>query len=308
MLPYGLKIDTASSGFEAIDKIKNGAVYDIIFVDYMMPQMDGLEAIRQIRNLGYENSIVILTANVAKGQEEVFITSGSDDYMHKPIDIRELNTLLNRLIRDKQPPAVIEAARQEMKKQKADADFNLAYKVRMYNELVSAVVRDAENAILVLEDILKNINDGTDVDLLLYTTTVHGMKSPLANLGETVLSRRAHILEQAGSIQDFDVILDETPDFINALQIFINNSNPPAADNDTNASEDDIMILRDKLNEIQSACKAYDIKTAKIVLSELKNKTWPKETIDKINEISWELTRGDFNKVISTIETIKAGL
>jgi PleD family two-component response regulator len=63
MAPYGLSIETAASGFEAIDKIKGGAVYDIIFMDHMMPKMDGIEAVKIIRGLGYSRPIIALTAN-----------------------------------------------------------------------------------------------------------------------------------------------------------------------------------------------------------------------------------------------------
>jgi len=106
--PYGLKIDTAKSGFDAIDKIKNGNIYDIVLMDHLMPKMDGIEATKIIRDMGYKSAIVALTANAASGQAELFIRNGFDDFISKPIDIRKLNTVLNKLIRDKQPVEVLE--------------------------------------------------------------------------------------------------------------------------------------------------------------------------------------------------------
>jgi len=102
MEPYGLKIYTASSGLEAIEKVKSGNVYDIIFMDHMMPKMDGIEATQIIRDLGYAKPIVALTANAVAGQAEMFVSSGFDAFISKPIDIRQLNTVLNKFIRDKQ--------------------------------------------------------------------------------------------------------------------------------------------------------------------------------------------------------------
>jgi len=61
--PYGLSIDTAGSGFEALEKINGGAKYDVIFMDHFMPKMDGIEAAKKIRELGYTQPIVALTAN-----------------------------------------------------------------------------------------------------------------------------------------------------------------------------------------------------------------------------------------------------
>jgi len=64
MRPYGLRLDTALTGREAVDKIKSGEVYDVIFMDHMMPGMDGIEAAKLIRASGYDAPIVALTANV----------------------------------------------------------------------------------------------------------------------------------------------------------------------------------------------------------------------------------------------------
>jgi len=308
LLPYGLKIDTVSSGFEALERIRTGAEYDIVFMDYMMPKMDGLVATKKIRELGYTKPIVVLTANVAKGQEDMFYASGCDDYMHKPIDIRELNALLNRMIRDKQKPEVIESARKEMKKQKADADLNALIKIRIYDELLIAVLRDAENAISVLEDVMHDISAGVDADIGLYTTTVHGMKSPLSNLGETELSYTSHKLEQAGYTKDIDAIKAETPAYIEALKAFIKKSTPKKKGKKTKVSKDDMEFLRERLKKILKACDAFNIRTAKAVMTELKEKTWPDEVSEIIEEISWDLTRGDFTKVASGVEKAKEAL
>jgi CheY-like chemotaxis protein/anti-sigma regulatory factor (Ser/Thr protein kinase) len=102
LAPYDLKVDSADSGFAAIEKIKNGNSYDIIFMDHMMPKMDGIEATKIIRESGYTEPIVALTANAVAGQLEVFLENGFDDFISKPIDIRQMNAVLNKLIRDKQ--------------------------------------------------------------------------------------------------------------------------------------------------------------------------------------------------------------
>ena len=98
--PYSLKVDSADSGYAAIEKIKAGCVYDIVFMDHMMPIMDGIEATVIIRNMGYKGCIVALTANALAGQAELFMENGFDDFISKPIDLRQLNTVLNKYIRD----------------------------------------------------------------------------------------------------------------------------------------------------------------------------------------------------------------
>ena len=109
--PYNIKIDSANSGLETIAKIKSGKVYDIIFMDHMMPQMDGIECTKLLREKGYTGSIVALTANAVVGQAKMFMENGFDDFISKPIDIHQLNMVLNRLIRDKYPEEAAEVAK-----------------------------------------------------------------------------------------------------------------------------------------------------------------------------------------------------
>ncbi|MCL2357657.1 MAG: response regulator [Defluviitaleaceae bacterium] len=131
---YDLQIETCSSGYEAIDKVKNGNVYDIIFVDYMMPGLNGTQTMNIIRETGYDKPIVALTANALTGQEEEFLKSGYDDFISKPIQTKYLNTVLNKLIRDKQPPEVLESAHSLKSQENAGINIwqsELVHKMRL---------------------------------------------------------------------------------------------------------------------------------------------------------------------------------
>ncbi|MBQ6840961.1 MAG: response regulator [Bacilli bacterium] len=96
---YKFQITLASSGEEAIKKIKEGARYDLIFLDHMMPIMDGIETLRNIRAL--ENvkipPIIALTANAMVGMKEMYLNEGFDGYISKPINREELQSLLNNI-------------------------------------------------------------------------------------------------------------------------------------------------------------------------------------------------------------------
>ena len=107
--PYELSVDSATSGSEAIEKVEVDNVYDIIFMDHRMPVMDGIEATVRLRQMGYTQTIITLTANADAGQSEVFLNNGFNDFIAKPIDVRRLNTALNKYIREKQSPEVIVA-------------------------------------------------------------------------------------------------------------------------------------------------------------------------------------------------------
>jgi signal transduction histidine kinase/ActR/RegA family two-component response regulator len=103
MQTYKLNIETAGSGSQAIDMVKSGNVYDVIFMDHMMPLMDGIETTQKLRAMGYAGIIVALTANALVGNDEMFTKNGFDDYISKPIDVHKLNTLLDKYVRDKHP-------------------------------------------------------------------------------------------------------------------------------------------------------------------------------------------------------------
>jgi len=299
LLPYGISVDVAYSGFEAIDKVKEGKVYDIVFMDHMMPKMDGIETTKNMRLLGYKHNIVALTANALIGRAEMFMRNGFDGFISKPIDSRELNLMLNDLIRNKKPPEVVEAARQEISKRKGSSSES-AQKTAISDELITAAVHDIENVLDVLGELLPLLDSGK-ADLGLYATTVHGMKSALANIGEIKLSHVALRLEHAAQNREISVLAAETTEFMHTLQALLGKYKRPETDNNDGpyaleVSNEDMDFLRNKLNEIKTACENLIIKDAKTALNELKQKKWPRKISDAIDEISLFLIRGEYSK------------
>jgi len=300
LLPYELKVDLVTSGFEAIDRIKAGNVYDIIFMDHMMPKMDGVEAAKLIRGMGYTHPIVALTANAVMGQAEIFLENGFDDFISKPIDIRQLNVVLDKLIRDRQPPEVIEKARQ-----KKTEDVKHALQQPMGPGIAEIFVRDAEKSVPVLETALHNNFQKNDMHN--FIIHVHAMKSALANIGETELSAAAAKLEQAGRDENIDIMTTVTPGFIDALRVIVEKIK--SRDSGGEAGEDtaeNLAFLREKLPAIQEACAALDKKAAKYTLNELKEKTWSRHTRELLNTIAEHLLHSEFDSAIAVCRKLQA--
>ncbi|MDR2198398.1 MAG: response regulator [Deltaproteobacteria bacterium] len=113
LVPYGITAHCATSGEEAIGLIRNGDTkYDLVFMDQMMPRMDGIEAVRIIRNeidSDYARTvpIIALTANAVVGIENLFIANGFQGFISKPIDVRQFDSILNEWIRDRQEPETL---------------------------------------------------------------------------------------------------------------------------------------------------------------------------------------------------------
>jgi len=293
MTPYGLSVETATSGFEAIEKIKGGSTFDIIFMDHFMPKMDGIEAVKIIRGLGYTRPIIALTANALAGQAEMFMENGFDGFISKPIDIRQLNATLNKLIRDKYPPEVVEAARQQAARNNLEKSAAREGQQASNSELAAIFTRDAEKAIANLKTITSHKFRRAD-DIRQYVINVHSMKSALANIGETELSAVALELEQAGRAEDIPVIMSVTPAFLEALSEVIEKNRPEEEDERGEAVDWD--NLGQKLADLQAACTVYDKGAAKAILVELKQKTWPHEVRELLNSISECLLHSDFEE------------
>ncbi len=106
MEPYRMKTDTASDGFAAVE-MAGSARYDAIFMDHMMPGMDGVEAARRIRELpgGYYRDvpIIALTANAVREAKEMLLKSGLDDFVAKPIEMTELDRVLRKYVLPRAP-------------------------------------------------------------------------------------------------------------------------------------------------------------------------------------------------------------
>jgi CheY-like chemotaxis protein len=273
--PYGIEVETVTSGFAAIDLVNSGKTYDIIFMDHMMPEMDGIEAAERLRAAGYTLPIVALTANALTGNEAMFREKGFDDFISKPIDIRRLNTSLNRFVRDEKKAA----------EYKGKANITLE-KTDISQKLTEVFLRDAAKAIPVLSDFGRT-------DLKLFVTTAHAMKSALANVGNSELSEFARLLEAGGRENSNDFIEENTPDFIAKLSAFTEKIKPKEK---ALTEPEDLEMLHKTLGEIAAACENYDSDAADKLLAKLRENNWSEKTTDILSELGTELLHAEFEK------------
>ena len=304
LAPYELKIDSADSGIAAIEQIKRGREYDIVFMDHMMPKMDGIEATKIIRSMGYNRPIVALTANAVSGQADVFLGNGFDDFISKPIDIRQLNAVLNRLIRDRHPREAVYAAKQHVKSSKNHSFEDSAAVQQVIDPRFSEVfIRDASKALSALESISDKSNYDQEDNMRIYIINVHGIKSALASIGNKELSSQALELEIAAREGDLEKLKADTPAFLYSLRSFrdkLISQTAPAASG-SNETVEDKTYLREKLLAIKGACEEYDDNVADETLAELKNAKWSKKTLDLLSTIAEQLLHSEFDDAVETI-------
>ena len=96
---YGIITESVTSGYDCIDKIKQGEVYDLILMDDMMPKMTGTETLHILQDIPeFKNKTVVLTANAIEGMREKYLEEGFDDYLAKPLDKKELERVLKKFL------------------------------------------------------------------------------------------------------------------------------------------------------------------------------------------------------------------
>ncbi|MCL2044474.1 MAG: ATP-binding protein [Treponema sp.] len=275
MASYGMKIDKAISGFAVLEKVESGNLYDIIFMDHMMPMMDGIETTNKLRAMGYSGVIVALTANALVGNAQMFKDNGFDDFISKPIDVRHLDDILNKYIRDKHPER-----KSEKVTGKSEKTLNNGSASNDVNQKLLEVFRlDAEKAMVTLQETYTNFN------IKLLTTTVHAMKAALANIGEHDKSEAASKLEDAGLKGDMEFISANIDSFIASLGALVQSLRPAETAVEDNTLREDTEFLTGQLHIIMSACVNYDDTAANAALDRLNEKKWKNETSTALEKI-----------------------
>ncbi len=215
---YDLEITEAESGMEAIQFV-NGTLFDIIFMDHMMPGMDGIEAVQHIRSECGENGtlpvVIALTANAMEGVRETFLANGFQDFLTKPIDRRTLHMILLKWIPDEKRIAgsgwmhSLQSDRNNYLKfqdiiiEGIDTDEvaeHYSASIEEYHELLNLYCLDGKRKLEVLQDLLE------EEDYKAYGIEVHALKSASANVGAMQVSNIAREQEKAVKREDYTFV------------------------------------------------------------------------------------------------------
>jgi PAS domain S-box-containing protein len=203
---YQMDIHVCTGGADAVELVKKHS-YDIIFMDHMMPGMDGIEATAIIRAMGgvyREVPVIALTANAVSGMREMFLDNGFNDYLAKPIEIAKLNEIIEKWIPvDKQRRKTVAAIGTAPASPFHIDGMDVAKGIAMtggtmqgYREVLGVFYQDILERLPLLKDM------PPEQELPLYITQVHALKSASASLGAMELSQEAAGLEAAGRAGD----------------------------------------------------------------------------------------------------------
>jgi len=249
--------------------------------------------------MGYNHPIVALTANAVQGQADIFLGNGFDDFISKPIDIRQMNTVLHKLVREKQPQEIIDAANKQ-NTEKKDETVQITALPLTDPKFAEIFTRDAMRILSTLEEISAGNDYAIEDTMRTYIINMHGIKSALANMGKMDLSAVALKLEAAGRDGMLDLVESETSSFIGSLREFVEDLNPQVH-TDEQATDEDPAYLHKMLLEVKAACENYDEKTADEALAELRKMKWSPTAEGLLRNISELLLHSDFDEAADTI-------
>lgn len=219
MQPYNMELITADSGPSAINKIRFQNI-DLVFMDHMMPEMDGVEATRIIRSMNGEYykklPIIALTANAVNGAREMFKESDFNDFIAKPIELLALDRVLKKWIpadkietltsKDNTTDDLKNNSNNINKEKHILVSKGLTYtsgNKDVYYEILEMFVQDGIEKIEQLNSYVEN------EDWKNYIIKVHALKSTSLTIGAVMLSEFAKKLELAGKSEDFGIIRKE---------------------------------------------------------------------------------------------------
>ena len=276
--PLNMQVETALSGNEAIEKISE-TMYDLILMDHMMPEIDGIETTHIIRRFHPEYNnvpIIALTANAVGDVKSMFIKEGMNDFVAKPIEVRILVTKIRQwLPKEKVKKRSISVKKEAKPKstlpQIPGLNVEDALKLVGSEKLFLDILKDYYTAIPKKAKLIQNYKDNQEWHN--YTIEVHALKSASKQIGAYELSDKAAALEAAGNAGDTDMIQKDTDSLLELYLHYIEVLAPIFPDK--HDSEDktpiSVPVLMEAFDEIAQAINDLDMDQMDATVQKLDN-------------------------------------
>ena len=320
-----MRIDEADSGEECLKKVVNKK-YDLIFLDHMMPGMDGIETFHafpeQQGNVNLETPVIALTANAVNGAKEMFLQNGFDDFFAKPIVYEKLEKLLRKYLTQNK---IIEGAvmqSEEQIRKETEETIQIQQRLETVSELNLEYAylhnKDPEDLLAVIETFVqmsgtdaatldafeKNISDGDN--LRQYRVKVHAMKTSAAMIGALTVSSVAKLLEYAARDQKTDVIktmhpifMEQWKDLNEQLQTICS-----VEEDEQELEELDKELLEQELILLTQAMAEYDVDVADGIIEKLSHYRYPDDKKAVFDELAQAVQGLDAEAVIEAVSKL----
>jgi len=276
---YKMKVDCLSNGPAAIDRIREGKpVYNAIFMDHMMPGMDGIETADRIRALGTEYAksvpIIALTANAIQGTDKMFYSHGFQGFITKPIDVMEMDTVLRKWVYDSKHEDTADPVMDDSSENE-ETEINIpgvdtkkglslyAGETDIYLPLLRSYVVNTPNTL----EKLRSVSKETLSD---YVISVHGLKGTSAGIGAEEIRAAALELENLSRAGDLQGVLGKNEKLIADAEVIVANVKTWLEAYDAkNAKPKQKAPDSALLAKLRQYCESYNMSGIDEVMSEL---------------------------------------
>lgn len=309
-----IQITTCESGEQCLELARKNK-YDIIFIDYRMPEMDGIECLEKLKKLDPNPNkgvpCIALTANAISGAREMYLHHGFNDYLPKPVDVKRLDQMIKSYLPKELigPPPEIEEIE--------TGTSNLQTKIALQNKLsnqssfislegidMAQAIRNCGNR-EILEEAFIEYYEGIETrarqlefylhnkDYKNYTVQVHALKSTSRLIGAMELSQQAAYMEQCCDSQKYDEVIKNTPALLKLFRSYQKKLKPAIPQNEKeNLKPLTMEHYREALSSIKEAVMAFDFDTADVIKKELDLYAIPMEV-----KTQWELIKEQIKNV-----------
>ncbi|MDR1487104.1 MAG: response regulator, partial [Deltaproteobacteria bacterium] len=325
MAPYKFSVTTCLSGTEAINLAKTND-FKLLLIDQMMPGLDGFETLKAIRSISEAYSkvpIIAFTANAVAGAREMLLSKGFNDFLSKPIDSRQMSTVLDkwvpmecRLTAEPPKPNIAEKPAENFSsndlflslKGVPDLDFDKIIKTwgdieDKYENILYSFVKDADNFLSAVKTPAEFAGKS---DISDFTIRIHAMKSVTANIGATALSEKAALLEKASTNHDVGFIKNKNlEEFLVRFARLVDNIKIILEQlRDKQDISLKVPIDSQQIAKLRNALQIMDIREADNVLEEIMAQS-DNVTKQQLGEISDLLLFSDFEAALALVDNLE---
>ena len=310
--PLHMQVDTAESAAQAIEMVCN-IKYDLIFMDHMMPEVDGVEATHIIRRMlpSYnETPIIALTANAVSGAKEMFLAEGMNDFVAKPIEISDIVTKLRKwLPQDKIMPAdkfeggESETPASEMPSIRDIEGLNTEKAISMLGseKLYWTVLREYYTNIGKNSQSIQDHFDNEEWSE--YTIEVHALKSASRQIGAEELGEHAFELEMAGKENNIDLIKKKTAAMLDEYKALTDMLAPMFPDlADVKKGYADRETISEFLDKLREAIGDFDILCIDEIIDEMSSFEYHKTCLDYFDQLKEKIEESDFDACLEIMD------
>lgn len=312
-----IHIEEADSGKECLSILEHQK-FDIIFLDYMMPNMNGVETLHNIkaRNLCPDTPIIVLTANAVVGAKEEYLNEGFDNYLSKPIIPNKLDKMIlhylpKELVNEgditkEETPCENTTSLPKLDEFNFDYAMNILQNEALLFHILKEFYKFLEQLPTKLSGFVDELNQ--DEALKLYKIEVHALKSTSATVGAMLLSQLARMLEVAAAEQQRERIKVLHPILLEEIEKHKERIKTILPVSETKPEVENMEEILPYLEMLKCSLENEDYQTADIIFAEINKYVYPANIQILVDEIAPDVMNLESEKAITKIDKLKENL